>query len=249
MSTCPENDIHSIYLDNELPQIYLAEYEKHLNSCQKCKEKLEKFKKINNIFFNDSKSLELDNIFLEQSFDRLQSRMRYSKVISKSKNVKKLDFSSLKNYIPAAVAAAVVFAIMLPFNIKSQDNAFKKGASLAQVKTIKRTSNFSIDQNQLLANSSQGIYPISLISSTNGISMSRNSFRLQNFEPISDFTNKQSQIKYVYINKLRNRPSKAEYSKLLQDDFFMPEFTQPYNSDNVLEVYMPTYVDISSLNK
>ena len=32
MFTCPEDDIHSIYADGELPKNYVAEYEAHVNS-------------------------------------------------------------------------------------------------------------------------------------------------------------------------------------------------------------------------
>ena len=56
MSTCPENDIHSIYLDGELPEIYKAEYEAHLNNCIKCRTKLEQMKKIHEAFQYDSAS-------------------------------------------------------------------------------------------------------------------------------------------------------------------------------------------------
>ncbi len=46
MFHCPENDIHSIYLDGELPQNFVKDYEAHLASCPKCAAKLEKLKKI-----------------------------------------------------------------------------------------------------------------------------------------------------------------------------------------------------------
>ena len=38
MSTCPEQDMHSVYLDGELPQKYALDYESHLTSCQRCRE-------------------------------------------------------------------------------------------------------------------------------------------------------------------------------------------------------------------
>ncbi|MBP5452686.1 MAG: zf-HC2 domain-containing protein, partial [Treponema sp.] len=44
MSTCPEKDIHSIYLDNELPAAYVADYEAHVESCPECKAQLEKLR-------------------------------------------------------------------------------------------------------------------------------------------------------------------------------------------------------------
>ena len=34
MSFCPSKDIHSVYLDNELPEVYKAEYEAHIAVCQ-----------------------------------------------------------------------------------------------------------------------------------------------------------------------------------------------------------------------
>ena len=37
MFTCPTNEIHSLYLDKELPQNYIAEYEAHIANCEKCK--------------------------------------------------------------------------------------------------------------------------------------------------------------------------------------------------------------------
>lgn len=252
MSTCPENDIHSIYLDNELPENFISEYEKHINSCPKCKKKLEQMRKTHNIFEADSKSLNLDQIFLDQSFERLQSRMRYTKVISESKNVKKIDFTSFKNAIPSIAAAAVILAVMLPINLKYKNQVFKNETSMAFVQPIKRTSSFSIDQNQLLANNSQGIYPISLVSSPNNIKNYEQSLALENYAPIISTENGSPHIHKITNGKLhkhRRRTHRAEYSKLLQDDFFMPEFTQVSETEEVIPVYAQNYVDISSLNK
>jgi hypothetical protein len=44
MSFCPTKDIHSIYLDNEMPEIYKAEYESHVATCKKCQQELNKIK-------------------------------------------------------------------------------------------------------------------------------------------------------------------------------------------------------------
>ena len=38
MSTCPDYDMHSVYLDGELPQKYALDYETHLTSCQRCRD-------------------------------------------------------------------------------------------------------------------------------------------------------------------------------------------------------------------
>ena len=59
MSFCPSKDIHSIYLDNELPEIYKAEYEAHLKVCKACQKELDKLKAVHQLFDADSKSISL----------------------------------------------------------------------------------------------------------------------------------------------------------------------------------------------
>ena len=57
MDTCPEKDIHSIYLDNELPKQYLEKYQSHIASCPKCQMQLEQLKNIRQTLKDDSDSL------------------------------------------------------------------------------------------------------------------------------------------------------------------------------------------------
>ena len=45
MYSCPTDDIHSVYIDNELPQNYVSDYENHLKVCPKCSAKVEQLKK------------------------------------------------------------------------------------------------------------------------------------------------------------------------------------------------------------
>ncbi len=116
MFLCPENDIHSIYLDGELPENFVKDYEAHLASCEKCRAKLEKLKKIHGLFSEDSKSLDVDEIFKAQSFERLQSRMRFSKVVKASEPKK--NIVRMTTFVPLAAAAAAVFAVILPLRMK-----------------------------------------------------------------------------------------------------------------------------------
>ena len=77
MSTCPEKDLHSIYLDGELPEEFLKEYETHVAGCEKCQAELEKLKKVSVPFREDALSVKLDQTYLDQSFARLQTKMRF----------------------------------------------------------------------------------------------------------------------------------------------------------------------------
>lgn len=112
MFHCPENDIHSIYLDGELPKNFVKDYEAHLASCEKCRARLEKLKKIHAVFEADSRSLDVDETFKAQSFERLQSRMRFSKVVKASEPNK--NIVRLGQFVPLAAAAAAVFALVIP---------------------------------------------------------------------------------------------------------------------------------------
>lgn len=242
MFTCPENDIHSIYLDDELPESFKAEYEAHIASCPKCKAKLEQMKKTHEAFQADSASITLDQAFLDQSFERLQSRMRYAKTVSASnentskKNV--IKFPNLQKYLPVAAAAAVAFAISLPIKISGNKAVNEANVAMAQLQTIKRNTNFNLSPVQMVSERSSVAYPITLVSQN---ANSTSTYTLNAFNPGVETVT-------ASVMQFGTRNRGQEFSELLADDFFMPEFTRA-QENSTLQVYMPTYVDISALNK
>ena len=243
MSTCPEKDIHSLYLDNELPANFAKQYEQHIASCPKCKAELDSMRALHDALKADADSLKLDQVFLDQSFERLQSRLRYSKVVSKSKDNKPLLFPIVKKYAPAAAAAAFVFALMLPFSMRT--NASSQGAQnasmVSQIQTIKRTTDFTIDQNSLMTEKSTVNYPINLVSQKEAGASDNTTFSLDSFNPLLHNA-------ATPVSQYRGRAQNQRSSKLLADDFFMPDFVQE-RDQMTLQIYMPSYVDISALNK
>ncbi len=132
MFTCPEKDIHSIYLDGELPQKFANEYEAHVNSCERCRAELEKLRAMRELLLKDSASLDLDDDFMEKSFERLQSRMRFKKIVSQSEP-KKFAVPMRRTFIPMAAAAAAVFAIMLPQKTNSAQDANTTAQNLPMI--------------------------------------------------------------------------------------------------------------------
>lgn len=121
MFTCPEKDIHSIYIDGELPENFSREYEAHIGSCEKCRAELEKIRAMRSLLAKDSASLDLDKDFMEKSFERLQSRMRFKKIVSQGED-KSFIVPMRRTFIPMAAAAAAVFAILLPQKMNSSHN-------------------------------------------------------------------------------------------------------------------------------
>lgn len=117
MSTCPENDLHSLYLDGELPEEFIAEYEAHVASCPKCSAMLEKLTELKGFIHEDSSSISFTQKQLDESFARLQAKMSYSTFKKEEKRRSNVvGFPKFRGfqYFAAGVAAAAVVAFALP---------------------------------------------------------------------------------------------------------------------------------------
>ena len=120
MSGCPEKDIHSVYIDGELPQQYRAEYEAHVAGCAACKALLEQMRGLHQRCAADAESHRADSVYLAQSFDRLQTKLRYSANVQKAGQAQHVfAFSAARWAVSAAAAAAVFAVIFTPVYIKS----------------------------------------------------------------------------------------------------------------------------------
>lgn len=115
MSICPENDIHSVYLDGELNSPYKEQYLEHLQNCASCTEKLNKLKLVQGILREDSKNISLSDEQLAESYQKLSTLLKFRNVTKKSTN-SPLVF--LNKVIPA-MAAALIIAVVLPIRLIS----------------------------------------------------------------------------------------------------------------------------------
>lgn len=115
MSICPENDIHSVYLDGELNSPYKEQYLEHLQNCASCTEKLSKLKSVQGILREDSKNISLSDEQLAESYQKLSTLLKFRNVTKKSTN-SPLVF--LNKVIPA-MAAALIIAVVLPIRLIS----------------------------------------------------------------------------------------------------------------------------------
>ncbi len=115
MFTCPTNEIHSLYLDNELPLSHKEQYEAHLASCEKCKAQLEKLRSLRGLFAKDSDAISPDKAFMDASYERLMLKMKYSKT---SGRLYKPARRVWKFAVPA-LAAAAALALIIPIGLNS----------------------------------------------------------------------------------------------------------------------------------
>ena len=156
MSFCPNKDIHSVYLDGELPEIYKAEYEQHIQNCEKCRKQLEQLKALRAMFKADSDSLNLDERFMDESFQRLQIKMAYAKNVGKAPQ--KSPFKVI-SYVASGVAAAAVLALVLPLGLKSNKASAvnptvastNSAAPLFETASSKTVNNVSYDSGRSVA--------------------------------------------------------------------------------------------------
>ena len=155
MSFCPSKDIHSVYLDNELPEIYKAEYESHIASCPKCKAELEKIKGLRSLLASDSDSLNLSSDFLDKSYERLMIKMSYAKNTGK-KSDGKINLRTI-TYAASGIAAAALLALILPVraaSVKSDSLASTAAiASLNQAAVSNVATSFTPPANNVSFNS------------------------------------------------------------------------------------------------
>ncbi len=128
MSTCPTKEIHSLYLDNELPQSHKEQYEAHIATCQACKAQLDKLRAVREVFKSDADAISPDKKFMDESYERLMLKMKYSKNSGRSSY--KSSPRAWKIIVPAAAAVAIL-ALAIPL---------KFATGRAGVKTMSATS-------------------------------------------------------------------------------------------------------------
>ena len=114
MSTCPEKDIHSVYIDNELSPAYCDSYKAHLEECPECKKEYEKLNAIHQALQADSHACELSEAELGASYDRLMSRLSFSQVSGRKSHTSIFQFENVRKYAVGAAAAAFVILFAVP---------------------------------------------------------------------------------------------------------------------------------------
>lgn len=139
MFTCPDKEIHSVYLDGELPFGLAHDYEAHVASCPSCQKEQARLRRVHDMLAQDSSLIKIDSNFTEQSWERLNARRKYHLVIERTRPSFGEGFGrALQRAIPAAAAAAVL-AVVLPLRMtrgsesQMQNESDRETALLASV--------------------------------------------------------------------------------------------------------------------
>lgn len=116
MSTCPSHEVYSMYIDNELPEPFKSTVQKHASECLECSQTLQNLKKVHDVLQKDMHSICFDQQELDDSFNRLKTKMRFREVTEVIEDSHYFSRSFLHKVLPV-VAAALVLAIILPIRL------------------------------------------------------------------------------------------------------------------------------------
>ena len=118
MSTCPDLELQSAFFDGEVASPWNEKIKSHIESCESCKKNIKSFETMHNVFATNSAQMNLSEKQLNESFERLQSRLHYKETTSKT-TVIHADFT--RKVLPYVAAAAFLVAVILPSaNVRSQ---------------------------------------------------------------------------------------------------------------------------------
>jgi hypothetical protein len=119
MSTCPNSDGYSVYLDGEIPKQYEAQYRQHLEDCLACKKNYENMQSMTRILHEDAEAIQLTEAELNESFIKLQRLVQFQE---NTKYTKRNDgMRTLKHALPA-IAAALIIGIFIPLKFKQTES-------------------------------------------------------------------------------------------------------------------------------
>ncbi len=159
MSTCPDPDLYSAYVDNEVPSPWKEKLEAHIASCPDCRNRTDRY-------LNLKKSIGagtavLSGVDLEDSFSRLAARRQFAAPSSVP------AWSRLTVRIPVpALAALFLAAVFLPAyfvqktNTRTNDNLAQSSALLPGIST----SGATISQTMKALSTSTSVYSPDLAS-------------------------------------------------------------------------------------
>ncbi|MCL2197131.1 MAG: zf-HC2 domain-containing protein [Treponema sp.] len=128
---CPDQQLLSIYVDGELPSPWKEKMESHLKVCPVCREKLESFKQLHELFKKDNteKRTYVERIVDEPEEERTyteeemqEAKERIWKNIESKRNFKprsRLWRRRVSIPLPAAAAAAVILALVAMLWLRS----------------------------------------------------------------------------------------------------------------------------------
>lgn len=166
MSTCPDSDLYSAYVDNEVPSPWKEKLESHIADCPECRKRAERYRGIKRILSTGSATL--SETELDASFARLSARRKFGG----PRQAAAWTQVSIRIPVPA-LAALFLAAVFLPsyFVLKTGTRA---AGALAQSTALLpgiSASGATISQTMKALSTSASVYSPDLASYANTSNM------------------------------------------------------------------------------
>lgn len=124
-----EKDLHSVYIDGEMPKDFVAEYEDVLSKDAEVAAELKRVERVHEFFRADAESIKVSDEFVEESFARLQMKMRFAQT---AKKAEKTPFAKTLRLPMSFAAAAAAFALIFtPAFVNSSSKVEKEVMAIA----------------------------------------------------------------------------------------------------------------------
>ncbi|MBQ8678930.1 MAG: hypothetical protein IJ530_04110 [Treponema sp.] len=257
MSTSLEKDLHSVYIDGEMPEGFLSQYESLVSSNEKEKAILEKMQALHSVLKEDSRQKTVSQDFMEESFERLQTKMRYAKNVSLSSQPKSF-VSPFVKYASSFAAAAAVFALVfIPVHYNSLSQA--KETAVAAISIMKQNSiepiakkDVVVDGNIKKEDLSKGL----AVNPTSSQAVAKNSSSSSSVETVDSFIEEKLPVeqKTIYATNLAssygsrtlfgsntNTIERRFREQLTAVDPFIPDF-----SSSSITISVPNFSEIGN---
>ena len=109
MSTCPDSDLFSAYVDGEVPSPWKEKLEEHIASCRECTERTNRYVRLHQLVATSCSEPALD---LDASFMRLSMRRSERLTVKQGGHFSWMN-GSIRLPVPA-MAALFLFALLIP---------------------------------------------------------------------------------------------------------------------------------------
>ena len=129
MSTCPDKDLYSAYVDGELQSPWKEKIEAHLVSCEKCRSVVDSYRKISlKLSENSFPEPDLDASFLKLYAKRQDCLKRME--LNKNKPTSWF-YKSNRIPVPALAAAALFLFVLTPIIVLSTQESLEPSGTVA----------------------------------------------------------------------------------------------------------------------
>ncbi len=168
MSTCPDSDLFSAYIDGEVPSPWKEKLEFHLSSCLECKKRTERYTKQHTLLMIHNPVL--TETALEASYSLLTAK-RDARILARehSPHPSYLAWTRTSIRMPvSAIAAVLLVAIFFPayFVLKAKSPTLAASPQNFTILPGESTMNTNISQKMKALSTSNPVYSPDLVTYT-----------------------------------------------------------------------------------